>query len=75
MQSLATGFSTGILLLLALEQEPKRDRMVIHLDDLTCKAFTDLTQREQTIITAWLKGNHLPDHRAAVIDFEKLLLQ
>jgi hypothetical protein len=43
------------------------------LDDLTCKAFTALNRPEQTIIIAWLKGYHLPDHRPAVIDLEKLL--
>jgi hypothetical protein len=70
MQSLAAG---GILMLLALEQEPKHHRTSIHLDELTCKAFTELTRPEQTIITAWLKGNHLPEHRPPVIDFDKLL--
>jgi hypothetical protein len=69
----ATGYSMGVLLLVALQQEPKQDRAVIHLDDLTCKAFTTLNQPEQTIIMAWLKGYYLPDHGPAIIDFGKLL--
>jgi HdeA/HdeB family len=73
MQSLATGLSIGILLLLAQEQEPKQDRMIIHLDELTCKTFTELTQQEQGIIMAWLQGYYLPEHGPAVIDVEKLL--
>jgi HdeA/HdeB family len=67
------GSVIGILLLLTQEQEPKQDRTIIHLDELTCKTFTELTQQEQGIIMAWLQGYYLPEHGLAVIDVEKLL--
>jgi HdeA/HdeB family len=60
-------------MLLTQEQEPKQDRTIIHLDELTCKTFTELTQQEQGIIMAWLQGYYLPEHGLAVIDVEKLL--
>jgi hypothetical protein len=41
-------------------EEPKQDRKVIHLAEVTCKTFTELTREEQNIITAWLQGYHLP---------------
>jgi len=65
----AIGFSMGVLLLMAVQQEPK----LIDLDHLACKTFIELNQWQQTVIVAWLKGNNLPDHRPAVIDLEKLL--
>jgi hypothetical protein len=46
--------SIGTLLLLTQAEEPKQDRKVIHLTELTCRTFTELTQQEQDIITAWL---------------------
>ncbi len=53
---------------------PKQDRRVIHLAEVTCRTFTELTQQEQGIIMAWLQGYYLPEHEPAVIDVEKLLL-
>jgi HdeA/HdeB family len=67
------GSVIGILLLFTQEQEPKQDRTIIHLDELACKTFTELTQQEQGIIMAWLQGYYLPEHGPAVIDVEKLL--
>jgi hypothetical protein len=67
------GSVIGILLLLTQEQEPKQDRTIIHLDELTCKTFTELTQQEQGIIMAWLQGYYLPEYGPAAIDVEKLL--
>jgi hypothetical protein len=66
--------SIGTLLLLTQAEEPKQDRKVIHLTEVTCRTFTELTQQEQGIITAWLQGYYLPEHEPAVIDVEKLLL-
>jgi hypothetical protein len=66
--------SIGTLLLLTQAEEPKQDRRVIHLAEVTCRTFTELTQQEQNIITAWLQGYHLPEQEPAVIDVEKLLL-
>jgi hypothetical protein len=65
--------SIGTLLLLTQAEEPKQDRKVIHLTELSCRTFTELTQQEQDIITVWLQGYHLPEHEPAVIDVEKLL--
>jgi hypothetical protein len=73
MQWVATSVSIGTLLLLTRAQEPKQDRRVIHLAEVTCKTFTELTNQEQGIITAWLQGYHLPEHEPAVIDLERLL--
>src|ERR1700737_1786265 len=73
MQWVATSVSIGTLLLLTQAQEPKQDRRVIHLAEVTCTTFTELTKQEQNIITAWLQGYHLPEHEPAVIDVEKLL--
>src|SRR5260370_31908454 len=56
-----------------IAQEPKQDRKVIHLTEITCKMFTELTQQEQGIIIAWLQGYYLPEHEPAAIDVEKLL--
>jgi hypothetical protein len=66
--------SIGTLLLLTQAEEPKQDRKVIHLAEVTCRTFTELTQQEQGIIIAWLQGYYLPEHGPAVIDVEKLLL-
>jgi HdeA/HdeB family len=66
--------SIGTLLLLTQAEEPKQDRRVIHLAEVTCRTFTELTQQEQGIIMAWLQGYYLPEHGPAVIDVEKLLL-
>ena len=66
--------SIGTLLLLTQAEEPKQDRRVIHLAEVTCRTFTELTQQEQNIITAWLQGYHLPEQEPAVIDVGKLLL-
>ena len=66
--------SIGTLLLLIQAEEPKQDRKVIHLTEVTCKTFTELTREEQNIITAWLQGYHVPEQEPAVIDVEKLLL-
>ena len=68
-----TGLAIVSLQLLAQAQQPKQDRKVIHLAEVSCKIFTELTQQEQGIITAWLQGYHLPEHEPAVIDFDKLL--
>jgi hypothetical protein len=65
--------SIGTLLSLARAEEPKQDHKVIHLAEVTCKTFTELTREEQNIITAWLQGYYLPEHAPAVIDLEKLL--
>jgi hypothetical protein len=73
MQWVATSVSIGTLLLLTQTQEPKQDRRVIHLAEVTCKTFAELTNQEQGIITAWLQGYHLPEHEPAVIDLERLL--
>jgi hypothetical protein len=56
MQSVAASVLIGTLLLLAQTQEPKQDRRVIHLAEVTCKTFTELTIQEQSVITAWLQG-------------------
>ncbi len=72
MQWVATSVSIGTLLLLT-QEEPKQDRKVIHLAEVTCRTFTELTQQEQNIITAWMQGYHLPEHEPAVIDVERLL--
>jgi hypothetical protein len=66
--------SIGTLLLLTQAEEPKQDRKVIHLAEVTCRTFIELTQQEQGIIIAWLQGYYLPEHGPAVIDVEKLLL-
>ena len=63
----------GTLLLLAQAQDLQQERKVIYLAEVSCKIFTELTQQEQGIITAWLQGYHLPEHEPAVIDFDKLL--
>jgi hypothetical protein len=65
--------SIGTLLLLIEAEEPKQDHKVIHLAEVTCKTFTELTREEQNIITAWLQGYHLPEQEPAVIDVEKML--
>jgi hypothetical protein len=65
--------SIGTLLLLTQAEEPKQDRKVIHLTEVTCKTFTELTRQEQSIIMAWLQGYYLPEHEPAAIDVEKLL--
>jgi hypothetical protein len=65
--------SIGTLLLLTQAEEPTQDRKAIHLTELTCKTFTELTRQEQNIIAAWLQGYHLPEQEPAVIDVEKLL--
>ena len=66
--------SIGTLLLLTQAEEPKQDSKVIHLAEVTCRTFTELTQQEQGIIMAWLQVYYLPEHGPAVIDVEKLLL-
>ena len=65
--------SIGTLLSLTQAEEPKQDHKVIHLAEVTCRTFTELTQQEQGIIMAWLQGYYLPEHEPAVIDVEKLL--
>ena len=65
--------SIGTLLLLTQAEEPKQDRKVIHLAEVTCRTFTELTQQEQGIIMAWLQAYYLPEQEPAVIDVEKLL--
>jgi HdeA/HdeB family len=65
--------SIGTLLLLTQAEQPKQDRRVIHLAEVTCRTFTELTPQEQGIIMAWLQGYYLPEHGPAVIDVEKLL--
>jgi hypothetical protein len=35
--------SIGTLLLLTQAEEPKQDRKVIHLAEVTCRTFTELT--------------------------------
>jgi ABC transporter substrate binding protein/HdeA/HdeB family len=65
--------SIGTLPLLTQAEEPKQDRKVIDLAEVTCKTFTELTREEQNIITAWLQGYHLPEQEPAVIDVEKML--
>jgi hypothetical protein len=73
MQWLATTLSIGTLLLLSQAQEPKEERKVIHLAEMTCKMFTELTKQEQGIIMAWLQGYELPEGEPALIDVDKLL--
>jgi hypothetical protein len=65
--------SIGTLLSLIQAEEPNQDHKVIHLAEVTCKTFTELTREEQNIITAWLQGYHLPENEPAVMDVEKLL--
>ena len=48
--------SIGTLLSLTEAEEPKQDHKVIHLAEVTCGTFTELTQQEQGIIMARLKG-------------------
>ena len=38
--------SIGTLLLLTQAEEPKQDRKVIHLTEVACKTFTELTREE-----------------------------
>ena len=64
--------SIGTLPLLTQAEEPKQDRRVIHLAEVSCRTFTELTQQEQGIIMAWLQGYYLAEHAPAVIDVEKL---
>jgi hypothetical protein len=71
MQWATRSLSAGILL---QARELKQDRRTIHLAEVSCKRFTELTQQEQDIILAWLQGYNLPEHEPAVIDLEKLLL-
>src|SRR5947199_5540033 len=66
-----SAFSFGSLLLLSQAQEPTQDRR-LHLAEIACKAFTEFTQQEQAIITAWLQGYALPEQAPAVIDLDKL---
>jgi HdeA/HdeB family len=61
------------LLLLSQAQEPKEERKVIHLAEMTCKMFTELTKQKQGIIMAWLQGYELPEGEPALIDVDKLL--
>jgi hypothetical protein len=65
--------SIGTLLSLTQAEEPKQDHKAIHLAEVTCRTFTELTQQEQGIIMAWLQGYYLPEQEPAVIDVEKLL--
>jgi HdeA/HdeB family len=51
----------------------QHNRKVIHLAEVTCRTFTELTQQEQGIIMAWLQAYYLPEQEPAVIDVEKLL--
>ena len=62
-----------MLLLLTQAQEPRQDRKVIHLGEVTCKTFVEEMKREQGIIVAWLQGYYLPEHEPPVIDVDKLL--
>jgi len=62
--------SIGTLLLLTQAEEPKQDRKVIHLAEVTCRMFTELSQQEQGIIMAWLQAYYLPEQEPAVIDVE-----
>jgi hypothetical protein len=72
MPWIATALSIGVLLFTQAE-EPKQERRVIHLAEMTCKAFTELAKQEQGIIIAWLQGYDLPEGEPAVIDIDKLL--
>jgi hypothetical protein len=71
MRLIATSLPLGILLLLTQAQEP--DRRVIHLTEITCKAFVEeMKPEERSIIAAWLQGYYLPEHDPPVIDVDKL---
>ena len=48
--------SIGTLLSLTQAEEPKQGGKVIHLAEVTCRTFTELTEQEQGIITARLQG-------------------
>jgi hypothetical protein len=61
------------VLLLTQAEQPKRERRVIPLAEMTCKAFTELPKQEQGIIMAWLQGYDLPEDQPAVIDLDRLL--
>ena len=67
-----TALSFGSLLLLTQAQEPTPDSKVIHLAEVSCKTFTELTKQEQAIIISWLQGHHLSEHAPAIIDLNKL---
>jgi hypothetical protein len=69
MPWIATALSIGVLLFTQAE-EPKQERRVIHLAEMTCKAFTELAKQEQGIIIAWLQGYDLPEGEPAVIDID-----
>jgi hypothetical protein len=64
-------FAIGVLLLLTQAQEP--DRQIIHLTEITCRAFVEEMKREErNIIVAWLQGYYLPEHDPPVIDVDEL---
>jgi hypothetical protein len=63
----------GTLLLLTQAEGPKQDHKVVHLAEVSCKIFSEVTGQEQGIIMAWLQGYYLPEHQPPVIDVEKLL--
>jgi hypothetical protein len=55
MKFTAASLAVGIILLLTQAQEP--DRKVIHLTEITCKAFVEeMKPEEHHIIAAWLQG-------------------
>jgi hypothetical protein len=71
MKTIATSLLLGIPLLLTQAQGPSPK--VIHLTEITCKAFVEeMKQEERSIIAAWLQGYYLPEHDPPVIDVDKL---
>src|SRR6516162_8848987 len=73
MKLITSGLPVGILLLLAQTQEP--GPKVIHLTEITCKAFIEeMKPEEHRVIVAWLQGYYFPENDPPVIDVDKLSL-
>jgi hypothetical protein len=71
MKLITSGLPVGILLLLAQTQEP--GPKVIHLTEITCKAFIEeMKPEEHRVIVAWLQGYYFPEHDPPVIDIDNL---
>jgi hypothetical protein len=72
MKVIAISLAIGMLVL-TQAQEPKQDRNVIHLTEVTCEILIDKMKNEQSIIAAWLQDYYLPEHGPRVIDLHKVL--
>ncbi len=58
-------------MLIQTQEPPTQDRK-LHLAEVSCKTFTEMTQPEQAIIISWLQGYNLPEQAPAIIDLDKL---